>query len=388
MRWLPLLIVVALCSPVSAQDDEPVISSIPYNVTVEETITTTAIFDWWQIEAVEGDVMRLQMIGSDELAPQLAILSPERERVAVSPEGEVNGIVRLEYTVPADGLYTILATRVGETSGAYSLTLQQINPQSNTNDESVVYICNGDEMAVLASFQFVDDESTTGLYPLYVYGFDGLLPALRFQSSEQVIDVCHRDAQDQAGDVLMLPETEPFTLAVDQLDTASQLTVNTNNLNMGTTTVTFVASSDTSGRYMGIIGGFTISPNDDTDSIRIRVGGLASRDTSLQIYMVGVGANSRLDPFMRFVGDEAGCDDAGRRGCDGLPSFNGSGVIFNTGARLIGDRFDAGLSLPVDSTGWHEIELGSFSGNTGGDYVLFVVGELPPRTISPAPAAP
>jgi hypothetical protein len=48
---------------------------------------------------------------------------------------------------------------------------------------------------------------------------------------------------------------------------------------------------------------------------------------------------------------------------------------------VLGDRFDAGLSFDVGSLGWHEIELGSFSGNTGGDYALMIVGQLPTRSL-------
>jgi hypothetical protein len=97
--------------------------------------------------------------------------------------------------------------------------------------------------------------------------------------------------------------------------------------------------------------------------------------------MVGVGANSRLDPFMRFADSRNGCDDAGRRACADVPPVTGAGVVFGAGGSVTGDRFDAGLSFEPGTLGWREIALGSFSGSTSGDYALLITGELPPRLL-------
>ena len=82
---------------------------------------------------------------------------------------------------------------------------------------------------------------------------------------------------------------------------------------------------------------------------------------------------------MRFTDDGRACDDAGRRGCDDVPPSSGAGVAFGAGGSITGDRFDAGLKFDVGSRGWHDVALSSFSGSTGGDYALMIVGELPPR---------
>lgn len=382
MRWLFTLLIGLLVFPALAQDDQPVIIPIVYNTTVEETITETATFDWWQVSAVEGDQMRVQMLASGGLAPLVAILSPGGTRVATSEEGAVNGRVSLDFTVSEAGLYTILATRAGETTGSYSLTLQRINPgaRENTANE-VTFMCNGVEMAVLVSVRFIPDENDMGSYPLYIYGFEGLLPAIRFQSSEQNLDVCHRDAHNQAGDVLMLPGAEPVTLEADQLDRASQLLVNAAGAELGAITITFGAENNLPGRFLAIIGGFNISPTNEVDSVRVHAGGLAIRQTPMQLYMIGVGTNSRLDPFMRFAATDQTCDDAGRRACADVPSFNGAGVVFNQGGQVVGDRFDAGLNFELGNTDWQDVELSSFSGDTGGEYALVFVGELPPRSL-------
>lgn len=382
MRWLFVLMVGLLVVPALAQSDQPGITPISYNSTVEDTITDEATFDWWQVVASAGDEMRVQMLASDGLAPLVAILSPGGTRLATSEEGTVDGRVSLDYTVSDAGLYTILATRAGETTGSYTLTLQRLNtepPVSETGE--VTFLCDGVEMVVLASVQFAPDETDGGSYPLYIYGFDGLLPAIRFLSSEQDIDVCHRDAQDQAGDVITIPGAEPVTLEADQLDTASQLLVNAGGANLGAITITFGAEANVPGRYLAIVGGFNITPTSQIDSVRVHPGALASRETAMQVYMIGVGANNRLDPFMRFADNEISCDDAGRRACANVPSINGAGVVFSLGGQIVGDRFDGGLNFEAGSLGWQEIELGSFSGDTGGEYALVFVGELPLRTL-------
>jgi hypothetical protein len=379
MRWLFVLLIGVLVTPALAQADEPLISPIAYNSTVQETITAAAPFDWWQVQASPGDAIRLQVIASDGLAPQAAILSPAGDRVATSAEGAINGRVVLEYTVPDAGMYTVVVTDVGETTGGYTLTFQRVNSESSPSSD-VIFLCNGDEMAALASVAFTREDSDAAMYPLYVYGFDGLLPAIRVQFSEQNIDVCHRDAHQQAGDVITLPGADPVTLEADQLDTASQLNANAGETPLGTITISFGAEAGTSGRFLAIIGGFGIAPNNDTDTLQARAGGLANRSIPMQLYMVGTGANNRLDPFMRFPTSGMECDDAGRRTCADVPSFNGAGVVFNTGEQVVGDRFDAGLNFEVGNPAWQEVELGSFSGNTGGEYALVLVGELPPRT--------
>jgi hypothetical protein len=157
--------------------------------------------------------------------------------------------------------------------------------------------------------------------------------------------------------------------------------VNAGGNDLGVITVTFGAVDNLPGHYLAIVGGFSITPSDEIDSVRLHPGALTNRETAMQVYMVGVGSNSRLDPLMRLADGSVTCDDAGRRACANVPSINGAGVVFNLGGNVTGDRFDAGLNFPVGSLGWQNIELGSFSGDTGGEYALVFVGELPPRTL-------
>jgi hypothetical protein len=244
----------------------------------------------------------------------------------------------------------------------------------------VVFLCNGEELAVLAELQFVHQETGADVFPLYIYGLDGLLPAIRVQAPDQDIDVCHRDAQNRAGDTITLPGAEPVTLQPDQLEMASQLTINSPDTDLGTVTITFGAEQDAPGRYLAVVGGFSIDPNDNVDLLRLHPGALPVRETTMQVYMVGVGANNRLDPSMRFADGSADCDDAGRRACSDVPSVSGVGVVFSEGGAVTGDRFDAGLSFEVGDPLWRDIAFSSFSGRTGGDYALLITGELPPRS--------
>jgi hypothetical protein len=96
--------------------------------------------------------------------------------------------------------------------------------------------------------------------------------------------------------------------------------------------------------------------------------------------MIGA-SDSRLDPFVRLDTPEGiECDDAGRRGCDEVPSITGAGVAINDGVTITGDRFDAGLRLAPGHPDPLTLELSSRKSGTYGEYALLVIGELPPRS--------
>ena len=132
---------------------------------------------------------------------------------------------------------------------------------------------------------------------------------------------------------------------------------------------------------MAIIEGFNIDPDDDVDDLQIGVGPLAARTTSLSLYMVAA-PNSRLDPYMVLLDTGETCDDAGRVGCDALPTFNGAGAVLHEGGTvttLKGDRSDAGLVLNPGGPDFMGVQLGSRDKHTHGAYALVLVGQLPPR---------
>jgi len=131
---------------------------------------------------------------------------------------------------------------------------------------------------------------------------------------------------------------------------------------------------------MAFIEGFQIADAFDTDFVSVRIGPLAAESTSMDLYMVAA-ENSRLDPQVELLAAGLVCDDAGRRGCADVPSFNRAGATIHEGeaTTIVGDRFDAGLRLNPGSPDPLGIELRAFNGNTTGEYALVVIGELPAR---------
>src|SRR5690606_19871969 len=120
-------------APLAAQDDDlPVTTFIAFDDIVTETLTETAFWDWWQIQANEGDIIVADMIAEDALEPLLGILGPDGDLLDRSEDGPPGGSVSLEYTTPAAGEYTIVATRVGNANGTstgpYTLQVRRANP--------------------------------------------------------------------------------------------------------------------------------------------------------------------------------------------------------------------------------------------------------------------
>ncbi len=382
--FLLLLLALPLLR-VSAQPAS--INPINYGETVTETIDSGAFFDWWQFEALAGEQVRAVMSAAGGLAPQIGILSGGGTLVASSPEGEVNAAVTVEYTIPEDGLYIIVATRIGRdagtTSGTYSLSLTLLNPapERDPQYQEVTWPCQDFEVTTAATLEF--SQEGDGPYAIHIYGLDGFEPVLRVQSQSKGTDVCHRDASASVGDVFTFPGQAPLTLTEDQIDSAAQLIVR-GEPQLGSLTLTIGSANDQPGRFMAVIGGFQLAPETDRDTIFVRQGPRAAQGAhGLLVYMIGVGM--RLDPYMSVAYTDIDCDDAGQRtagnesDCEMLPSPVGMGAVPAIGGRYVGDRFDAGLLIPAGDTSKYEFWLTSRAGSTRGEYALALVGELPPR---------
>jgi hypothetical protein len=257
----------------------------------------------------------------------------------------------------------------------------------------VTVLCNGAEVDTLVTIAFGQSEVQQSLntrvrYGFYIYGLEGLLPALVLrtgsadgQPAEGLIttNVCVENAADVLGDRFRLPDGTSGTVTEETLDAVAQLNV-TSEGNYGVLTAAFVARGGSGGRYIAFVDGLTLDPANDTDLFRVRVGPRAALHQPLDVYVVAVGENNRLDPVLRVIEPTgaigASCDDAGRRGCAGIPPVIDVGVVLNYGTRIVGDRFDAGLRLPP---GWVTLEVASFGGNTRGDYALLFIGGIAPR---------
>jgi len=355
---------------------------ITYGQTVNGTISDQAFFEQWQVSASTHDRIAVHMSGADGLRPLIGLLDGGGNLLTHSVNGDPNGSVDLVYDVPAAGAYFIIATRVdnqyGTTTGSYSLSLDNANPPPTRDPayQDVTFPCGSFDATATVSIRFGREENDNGAYSLRVYGIDGFQPVIRVQSGDS--DQCITDPADALGDVVTLPGERPLTIAqADLSHTAQYVLTSQNTPDPASIVITIGSANDQAGRYLAVLGGFNIEPSTDTDTMEVRLAPRpAQGNDPLEFYMVGV--NNRLDPSV--LTETGRCDDAGRRGCTELPSFDKSGVIFNNGVQVIGDRFDAGALIGDAQP--HQLQLISFSGTTHGEYAVFLIGTLPP---APAP---
>ncbi len=375
--------------PVLAQDnqDTVTVTDIAYDDVVKDTITNGAFYDWWRIQALAGDVMVVDMGGSDGLAPLLGILDSSGTLAARSIDGEPNQSVSMDFTVPADGEYTIVATRVGNkdgtTTGGYALRVRKANPPNqNTNSdqyEAVTFPCRDFEATNAVSLHFAEEPRPNLKYRITVYGVDGFVPVIRLQfdvPGQEPFDKCNTNANATLTDTFTVPGEAERSITKDTLATVSQL-IFTGADKAGIVHITIASKNGAAGRYFAVIDGFNIDAPANTDLYDIRMGPLAKL-TPLTVYMVAA-ENSRLDPYIKWASDNMECDDAGRGDCKNVPSFNKAGVILHEGGgmTIVGDRSDAGLTVAPGTSDIMTLEMGSRLGETYGDYVLVLLGQLP-----------
>jgi hypothetical protein len=384
---LLLSLSILLAVPVLAQD-EPTVEDIGYDDVVEGDLSNEAFYDWWQLQANEGDIIVISMAASGGLAPLIGILDPGGDLVARSDaEGEAasDTAIELEYTAADNGQHTIVATRAGNidgtTTGHYALQVRRANPPLVYENpyQPVVFPCEGSEATTVATLEFAEDTGQADDYRITVYGLDGFEPVILVSIESQNFEFCNMDARRVENDTFTFPGEETHTVLADQLHTASQLILGGAE-EMGNVRVTLGGARGAPGRYMAFIEGFQIADGFDTDFLSARIGPLAAESTWMDVYMVAA-ENSRLDPQVELLATGLVCDDAGRRGCEDMPSFNRAGATIHEGAgtTIVGDRFDAGLRLAPGNPDPLGIELRAFNGNTTGEYALVVIGQLPPR---------
>ena len=381
-----LIILLMAVVPLAAQDDVPLSEIINYDDEVADSLTQVAFWDWWNIQADAGDVMVVDMFAQDTLEPLLGILTPDGGLVARSEDGEPGGRVTLEYTVPTAGEYTIVATRAGNengtSAGAYQLRVRRANaPDSRAATyQQVTFRCQDFEVTNVATLEFAEDNGQAEFYLISVYGFGDFEPVIRANFDGLDLEDCSRDSQGMAGTVYAVPGEEIVTLEGETPHAAQLLIAGGPQVNG--VTLTIGSANGTTGHYVAVINGFVIGENDE-DAIRIGQGPLAATEP-LVVYMVA-GQGTRLDPSLRLLtnlNEDEGivCDDAGRRGCEGVTSPVGLSIqLADSGELIEADRFDAGVTLPPGPPQLRDIELGSFRGNTTGHYALVLLGSLPEK---------
>lgn len=386
-RALIIGLLLLMNVPALAQDtDVETVAPINIDDIVEDSLTQKAFFDWWQVQAVEGDILVVDMAASGGLQPLIGILDTGGNLAARSADGETDSTVTLEYTVPTSGQYVIVATRVGNldgtTTGTYSLRLRRANaPVQEFNPyQDVTFRCDDYEVTTAATLVFQEDPSAELGHRITVYGIDGFQPVIRLNVNvPNPYELYNTDAQRAIGDTFTLPGEPERSISEANLNTVSQLLINGAE-EAGIITITIGSKDGQPGRYMVIVDGLAIEPSADVDAYEVRVGPLAAETTAIQLYMIDA-ESSRLDPFLTRPNTEETCDDAGRKGCEAVPSFTGAGATLNegSGATFTGDRSDAGLLLNPGNPDPMVIELSSRDGRTHGGYALVLIGELPPR---------
>ena len=391
---------------VYAQSDEPLITEINYGMTVEETITERAFFDWWQINAAEGDMVIVSMEASDGLQPLIGLLNSNGDLVARSDSGdiaEVNGVSFLQYEAVEEGQYTIIATRDGRdqgtTTGRYLLTVTNRNDTESSRPNpyrETEFRCDEWIITNALTFEFSEDLNRpeeivpgqiTEFYRVTVLGLDGFEPVIRMLSNilpDRPLD-CTDSWRATAGTQFDAPFLDsPIAVTDEDTDHVAMVTLtNTGDAEpLDTVWVTIGAKEGTSGRFIVILEGLELHDRTDTDEFFVRRGPFAG-ETPLDIYMIGF-PDTRLDSLIETLDIETDdyqlCDDIGRDDCEDLPMITPSSIIIGEdGQTYSADQFDAGLRLDSPDNNMTLVTYQSRELNTSGRYLVVFVGELPAR---------
>ncbi len=394
IRWFTLLLALLLPAGAAAQGDpnRPGVFPIGYNVQMAETITEGGIYDWWQFDGVPGDQIRVTMTASEGLEPLIGLLTPNRDLVARSEDGNADSTVVLTHTLEESGEFTIVATRVGNadgtSTGRYELLLERTNvPVEPPNRyREVTFMCNQEEVSNVLTLAIEDDNAQTDFIGVSVYGLDGFQPSLRstleFDFAPYYDQFCFRPSDGDGpgfgrGDTLQLPGEDEITITDNAVKTNFQdaSAFGVYELNIG-------AVDDAPGRFVVVIDGMTVGRDGDRDLLEIGLGPLA-REDSVRVYAVS-DKTSRLDPFIELVDEDIdrlrGCDDAGRRDCDEVAAIDGFQTTSVALERtLTGGPFDAGLLLAPGEPGRMLVLFGGFEGRTYGNYSIVIIGEYSGR---------
>lgn len=398
-RWFIVMILLCFGATTYAQEDDQITDDIiAFDQMVTDTITERSIFDMLHFIAQRGDVVVVTMQATDGLAPLVGIANQSRTILArsdedaqgnVLPPAQPNETITLEFEIPEEGEYVIVATRVGNeagiTTGSYSLLLQRASTAGvRTNDlQAVTFRCGEHIVTTAATLRF-SGRADVDTYRISVYGLDGFAPLIRVVAGSQgELTDCSPDNQMMLDDQFILPgedlvdlSTVEGNLAAAQMGLRGGNTLDLVELSIG-------SIDGTPGRYLAVIDGFSLSVPADEIVIEALLGPLAT-STELLVYMVQVGS-SRIDPFITLYGESDDnenqtCDDAGRRGCENVPSIIGLMIDFGESDLIItGTRFDAGLILAPGDIEPMMLGLTSRARNATGKFAIVVIGALPER---------
>lgn len=373
----------------SAQADAPTQSTISFGSTVSDTITNRAIFDIWEFDAIAGEQYRADMAASDGLAPLLGLRDPAGNVDTASNmlddgsvlDAEPDTSATLFFEITRDGLFALIATRVGRdegtTTGSYTLTLTRLSvPQAPDNTYvDVVFRCNSDEVTTALIVEFGDQSETGAGYTITAFGLDGFDPVVRLGGDDGSSGaLCERSvpAPEDPEISVSLGSDEPLTFYGVSITGAAVYSLAESDTEVRVT----VGSKDgRPGRYALRIEGLSIESLGDSDMIVVRAGPFAKAEP-IWLWMLRSGL-SRLDPDIDVPDEIAFCADVALRTCE--PSLIGSGITVrsNQGSVTRTDRLDAVAALNTGTSDPIELTVSSQNGRSTGAYTLWVFGTLP-----------
>lgn len=405
-KFIFVLILISTSIAVTAQTDEPLVAGINYGMSVQETLTDHAFFDWWQLEVTIGDTIVVSMQAAEGLQPLLGLLDADgtlMTRSDLEAVAEVDGVAFMRHKAVTAGLYTIIASRdgrdVGTTTGTYLLTVTNQSDDAQSRPDPFLeteFRCDEWLLTNALTFQFSEDvlipenvapAQITEFYRVSVYGLDGFEPVIRIQSDilmDRPLD-CTDSAQATEDSQLDFPFLdEPYIVTEDDADNVAMVTITNSGDGepLGAVTINVGAKGESSGRFIVVLEGMELGERRDDDEFFVRRGAFAS-DSILDVYMIGHSDN-RLDSQLGLIDDRSNldllCDDIGRGDCSDLPTIESSTILIGeNGATYSPDRFDAGLRMDTSENEVSRLTFQSREHATSGEYVVVFVGELPAR---------
>lgn len=400
-----ITLLLLIIYPTLAQEDQPFIADIDYGMTITESITETAFFDWWRINVQVGDEILVSMEADDGLQPLIGLLDYNGDLMArsdVDTVAPVDGTAFLQYEVLTEGEYTIIASRdgrdLGTTTGRYLLTVNNRTEFDNIRTNPFMeteFRCSETLLTNALTFEFSEDyfpseDIVAGqpieYYRVSVYGLDGFQPYIRLLSDivqDRSLD-CTDSSNGTIGTQLDLPFLDAtYEVTEDSADNVAMVTLTNSGEAgpLGAVTVSIGAEESISGKFIVILEGMQVDDRMDDDEIRIRRGPFAN--APLDMYVLGY-PNTRLDPVLETQDLETDtyqlCDDIGKDDCSEFVSLETlTMIIGDNKAEFAGDRFDAGLRIDSEDNNRISATIRSRAGSTTGEYVLIFVGELPAR---------
>jgi hypothetical protein len=199
-----VVLLVSTGSVVRAQSG----GSIQFGETVTGDLQSAA-GDRWTFSGAAGEIVDIRLDSAD-FDPALELIAPDGSSLDTDDDGGVGLNAEIRVMLPADGEYTILARGFGGGSGAYSLSLDDIEPPQE-QDRMLAY---GDTVESYLTLGVLEEErwefqGTQGdLVMIHTYSM-GLLPTIHITAGEGFFDVCRREL------VLELPATGVYTIYVE-----------------------------------------------------------------------------------------------------------------------------------------------------------------------------